>query len=530
MSIFHLSVKPISRSVGRSAVAAAAYRSGTLLEEMRSGETHDYTRKRDIVHGEIVAPAGAPSWAYDRAALWNGAEAAEKRKDARVARDYELAIPWELNREQGIELVRDFAEALVERYGVAVDFNVHMDDPRKWDGSEKGWQGYHAHVMATTRRLGPDGFGEKVAIELSDAKRKSLGLGSGAEEIQALREVWERLGNRHLERAGSAERLDRRTLQEQGIDREPTIHLGPYVTELERRGVASDLGNLNRDILAGRKPQAEQIRVGGRGSSYAQPEPALARDEGLPAGAVDEVELRRLAADRVTWVVRVIERAERREERRERALEVQAGRPWDVAKARAVKLLEQARALTKRLREALEPRRLSAWAQERVRRSWGSVTGAAGPARPLKARVEPTLEAAVPERTVESDASFVPQDNFARRRAEFKARREVERPRPVVDQAALGQMQPGQSLRDEASEIRRGWERAAEESHKAQEAERLRAEGAARQKALKEVALRRARELELQRRQEIRRQWGLGPDGQLDKSRDRDRGRGGPER
>jgi hypothetical protein len=414
MSIFHLSVKPISRSAGRSAVAAAAYRSATLLEERRSGERHDYTRKRDVVHGEIVAPAGSPGWAFERAELWNAAEAAEKRKDARVARDYELAIPRELSREQGIELVRDFSEALVEHYGVAVDFNVHKDDPRKWDGSEKGWQGYHAHVMATTRRLGPEGFGAKADIEHSDSKRNGLGLGSGADEIRALREVWERLGNRHLERAGSAERLDRRSLAEQGIDREPTVHLGPYVTELERRGVASDLGNLNRDILAGRTPQAEQIRVGEGGSSYAQrePTPQLQAEE-----LVDELELRRLAGNRASWLARVIERAERREERRGQALEAQAKRYWDVAKARAVRLLEQARALTKRLQEALEPRRLVAWAQEQLRRRLRLT-------QPDQTRAQPEVETVRPKALGGQELL----DYRAQRRARFQAEREAGQP------------------------------------------------------------------------------------------------------
>lgn len=522
MSIFHLSIKPISRSVGRSAVAAAAYRSGTLLEEVRSGEAHDYTRKRDIVHGEIVAPAGAPGWAYDRAALWNAAEAAEKRKDARVARDYELAIPRELSREQGIELVRDFAEALVERYGVAVDFNVHRDDPRQWDGSEKGWQGYHAHVMTTTRRVGPDGLGEKSAIELSDAKRKALGLGSGAEEIQALRELWQVLANRYLERAGSSERLDRRTLAEQGIDRAPTVHLGPYVTELERRGVASDLGNLNRDILAGRMSQAEEIQVGRRGSSYASPEPAPARHEELPVGPVDEVELRRLADDRTTWVVRVIERSERREDRRREVLEAQASRPWDVAKARAVKLLEQARALTRRLREALEPRRLVAWAEERLRRSGGISLREQIPPRP-------SIGAVRSEPVGVDDAGKVPSDYLARRRAEFRAeraaKREIGRPASPGSSDAAGPDRSGERLQAEAAEIRKRWEQEARQARQADEAQRRGAEAAARQKEL-DVAITR-RQLELQRQQQKDRQGrGGGPSPEPGKTH----GRGGPER
>ena len=259
--MYHLSIKPISRSDGRTATAAAAYRSAELIIDERTGEVHDYTAKGDVVHSELVLPAGAPAWAGDRAALWNAAEAAEKRKDARVARDYEVAIPKELTREQGIELVRDFAQSLVDRYGVAIDFNIHRDDLRAWDGSEKGWQGYHAHVLASTRKLGREGFGDKAAIELSDAKRKSLGMDNGAAEIEQIRRLWEVAANRHLERAGVAMRIDRRSLKDQGIDRDPTVHLGPGVVALERDGKPSRLGDLNRQVEVEGRERAESKRA-----------------------------------------------------------------------------------------------------------------------------------------------------------------------------------------------------------------------------------------------------------------------------
>jgi hypothetical protein len=159
-----------------------------------------------------------------------------------------VAIPKELTREQGIGLVREFAQDLADRYGVAVDFNVHRDDLRKWDGSEKGWQDYHAHVLTSTRKLGRSGFGEKAEPELSDTKRKGLGLGDGASEVARVRELWEVSANRHLEQANQAQRIDRRSLKDQGIDREPTVHLGPHATDLERRGIRSDLGDINRRI------------------------------------------------------------------------------------------------------------------------------------------------------------------------------------------------------------------------------------------------------------------------------------------
>jgi len=248
--MYHLSVKPISRASGRSVTAAAAYRAGAEVIDQRTGEVHDYTRKRDVEFTEIVLPAGAPAWATDRSELWSAAELAEKRKDARVGREYEVAIPRDLTREQGIDLVRAFALDLSERYGVAVEFSVHRDDPRTWDGTEKGFDGYHAHVLTSTRQLGADGFGQKAAPELSDTERRKQGLGSGADEIERIRERWERVANQHLAQAGQDQRIDRRSLEDQGLEREPTQHLGPNVTALERRGLKTDLGDVNRRIEA----------------------------------------------------------------------------------------------------------------------------------------------------------------------------------------------------------------------------------------------------------------------------------------
>jgi hypothetical protein len=248
--VYHLSVKPISRATGRSATAAAAYRAGVEIRDERTGEVHDYTRKGGVLHSELVLPAGSPAWAEDRSALWSAAELAEKRKDARVAREYEVAIPKELTLAQGADLVRDFAHDLVERYGVAVDFNIHRDHARTWDGSEKGFDACHAHVLTSTRRLGPDGFAGKTSPELSDTKRKSLGLDDGAAELERIRQVWEVIANRHLEQAGVGQRIDRRSLKDQGVDREPTRHLGPIVTERERRGERTDVGDVNRRIQA----------------------------------------------------------------------------------------------------------------------------------------------------------------------------------------------------------------------------------------------------------------------------------------
>ncbi|KAA8419801.1 conjugal transfer protein TraA, partial [Acetobacter sp. DmW_125130] len=147
MAIYHLSVKSISRSAGRSVVAAAAYRAGQELTDERQGLTHDYTRKQGVEDAFIVAPDGA-DWAQDRNALWNAAEAAEKRKDAKTGREYELALPAELDADARKELARDFAAELVERYGVVADVAIH----------EPGRQGdnrnHHVHILTTTRTAG----------------------------------------------------------------------------------------------------------------------------------------------------------------------------------------------------------------------------------------------------------------------------------------------------------------------------------------------------------------------------------------
>lgn len=246
--MYHLSVKPISRSAGRSATGAAAYRSGERIHDERTEIDHDYTRKRGVEHEEIITPPGSPDWATDREKLWNAAEAAENRKDSRVAREYEVAIPKELSKEQGIELVRTFAKEISERYGVTVDLAVHKDHRTDWQGQEKGFESYHAHLMSTTRVMDKDGLGEKASIELSDTKRHSLGLCKGSEEIDKVREMWEKTANYYLEREGHEHRIDRRTLKEQGIEREPTKHLGPQATYLERQGTHTEIGDANRRI------------------------------------------------------------------------------------------------------------------------------------------------------------------------------------------------------------------------------------------------------------------------------------------
>ncbi|WP_407605553.1 MobQ family relaxase, partial [Pseudomonas aeruginosa] len=144
MAIYHLSVKAVSRSAGRSATAAAAYRAGCEITDQRTGEVHDYTRKGGVESADIVLPDGAPDGATDRAALWNAAEAAERRKDACVAREFEVALPDELSPAERRRLAVDFAKEMANREGCAVDVAVHAP------GKEGDSRNHHAHILRTT--------------------------------------------------------------------------------------------------------------------------------------------------------------------------------------------------------------------------------------------------------------------------------------------------------------------------------------------------------------------------------------------
>jgi len=219
MPIYHLSIKTISRSAGRSATAAAAYRSASVITDCRTGEHHDYRRKDGVVSTAIFLPPQAPEWAADRSQLWNAAEAAEKRKNSTVAREFEIALPSELDEAQREKLAHDFAQELVARHQCAADVAIHA--PGR-DGDNRN---HHAHILLTTRRLGADGLTEKTR-ELDDLKTG---------EVQYWRARYAELQNEHLQAAGIAARVDHRTLEAQGIDREPTKHLGPTATAIERK-------------------------------------------------------------------------------------------------------------------------------------------------------------------------------------------------------------------------------------------------------------------------------------------------------
>ncbi|WP_223565164.1 Ti-type conjugative transfer relaxase TraA [Agrobacterium tumefaciens] len=243
MAIAHFSASIVSRGSGRSVVLSAAYRHCAKMEYEREARTIDYTRKQGLLHEEFVLPPDAPKWVRaltaDRSvagvseAFWNRVEAFEKRADAQLARDLTIALPLELSAEQNIALVRDFVEKHVLAKGMVADW-VYHDNP----GNP------HIHLMTTLRPLTDDGFGsKKVAVTGDDGQpvRTKSGkilyqLWAGStDNFNELRDGWFERQNRHLALAGIDLRIDGRSYEKQGIDLEPTIHLGVGAKAIERK-------------------------------------------------------------------------------------------------------------------------------------------------------------------------------------------------------------------------------------------------------------------------------------------------------
>jgi ATP-dependent exoDNAse (exonuclease V) alpha subunit len=264
MAVYFLYMKTFGRGQGSTATSASAYRAGERIRDERTGRVFDHSDRQDVLHKEIVLPSkwadADLSWAQDRATLWNAVEAAETRSNARVAREFLVALPAELNRDQQVALTRGFSRELADRHGFGVDFAVHAPrtDPRN----------FHAHLLATTREIHSSGFGVKTALEIRDSERMQRGLEPLFREVIHTRERWATLANEALERAHVAARIDHRSLADQGIAREPQPMLPRAVVEMERRGQYTVLGERAR--------QEYQQRV-------------AARQERTPAMSLEEV-------------------------------------------------------------------------------------------------------------------------------------------------------------------------------------------------------------------------------------------------
>lgn len=293
MAIYRLSAQVIGRSSGRSSTAAAAYRAGSVLRDERTGQEHDYTRRRGVTHSEIIAPDNAPEWMKDRAQLWNAVEAAERRKDAQLSREIQVALPHELTDAQRLDLVRGFVRAEFAERGMVADVSIHSADAKGDD------RNHHAHIMLTMRSLTDAGFGNK-AREWNDEKM-----------LEHWREAWGRAVNLSLERAGFAERVDHRSYQDRGIDREPEPKQGPVATEMERQGRPSHAGDDRRAV---QERNAERDRLEAERKVIDLEAERVRRDAGLTPEQLRAMQARELRK----WEQERREADERNRQQRER--------------------------------------------------------------------------------------------------------------------------------------------------------------------------------------------------------------------
>ena len=254
IAIYHCNISIVSRGKGKSAVAAAAYRSGEKLTNEWDGMTHDYTRKGGVVHTEIMLPPHAPPSFSDRSTLWNSVELYEKAGNAQLAREIDAALPIELSREEQIRLVREYCSSQFVSRGMCVDFAIHDTD----SGNP------HCHIMLTMRPLDGRGAwaakskkeydldenGERIRLPSGRYKTHKVDLTGWNSQENALvwRKAWADYTNDFLERNGSPERIDHRSNAERGIDEIPTVHMGVAACQMEKKGIATEKGELNRNI------------------------------------------------------------------------------------------------------------------------------------------------------------------------------------------------------------------------------------------------------------------------------------------
>lgn len=258
---FRLSMqRPVSRGMGHAATAAAAYRAGLRIEDERTGEVYDYTRKSGIEHAELVTPAGVDRWS-DRANFWNDVERANRRADSIVAREIQVNIPHELPPDARRELVRKFAQSIADKYQVVVDTAIHkphgrvknLERPAADDHVKADPRNVHAHLLISANHVSNAGVGKKCR-DLDPIAQQRARTENDAEP---LRKEWcdrcnEYLGRHYgsLGRPDEFAPLDHRSYKRRGLDRQPTKHLGRSATAMERRGIRTRVGDMNRSICA----------------------------------------------------------------------------------------------------------------------------------------------------------------------------------------------------------------------------------------------------------------------------------------
>jgi ATP-dependent exoDNAse (exonuclease V) alpha subunit len=257
MAIFRLQITSIARADQHSSVAAAAYRAGERIRDDRTHEVHNHSRRKDVTHSEILLPGDLAGqnmdWARNRASLWNSVENAESRKNARVATEIQVTLPFELSPERRLAMARAFSQEVADHYKVAVDLAVH--DPRP-AGDPRN---FHAHLLLTTREVSAAGLGAKTGLNLQTSERLRLGLPNISQEFTAIRERWATLTNEALAEANIEARVDHRSLAEQGIDREPKPHIPFAVYKIERAGKYSEVAeSIRADYNARVQSRLEQ--------------------------------------------------------------------------------------------------------------------------------------------------------------------------------------------------------------------------------------------------------------------------------
>ena len=255
IAIYHCNISIVSRGKGKSAVAAAAYRSGEKLTNEWDGMTHDYTRKRRCCpYGKSYCRPMPPPSFSDRSTLWNSVELYEKAGNAQLAREIDAALPIELSREEQIRLVREYCSSQFVSRGMCVDYAIH----------DTGKGNPHCHIMLTMRPLDERGAwaakskkeydldenGERIRLPSGKYKARKVDLTGWNDKGNALlwRKAWADISNAYLERAGSPERIDHRSNAERGIDELPTVHMGVAACQMEKKGIATEKGELNRNI------------------------------------------------------------------------------------------------------------------------------------------------------------------------------------------------------------------------------------------------------------------------------------------
>ncbi|HXR89827.1 MAG TPA: MobA/MobL family protein [Steroidobacteraceae bacterium] len=310
MAVYFLRSKHLSRGKGARATRAAAYRAGERIRDERTSDVHDFSDRQDVAYKEVIIPhdlsaAAEMSWTQDRSTLWNAAEHAGLRRNSRVAREWLVLLPPELTPGQRTQLVRAFAADLANRYRCAVDLSIHQPRP----GADS--RNHHAHLLMTTREVTPDGFGPRTSLELGGRERHLMGLaGTSRDEYLSIRERWAQFTNEALRQAGLDARVDHRSFEKQGINREPTPTIPEKVFYAERAAhghsaAGDEIRSRHRERLDARiKGKEELTRV-------LQKQKAELRER-----AIDDAKRREAQPEKVRWSA--LTREDRNKKRREK--------------------------------------------------------------------------------------------------------------------------------------------------------------------------------------------------------------------